>query len=228
MPSTADANSYRWGTITPDAIYHGTNKIWPTAAPQPTVIWDEQFTGTWSNWTKTAGGGGTNTVTAGVGVLANTGADWTEAGSVTMKRAVSSADFEITARWRVMVRWSMSFGTGLRVPTSDTNVDPMGVVLWVNPDGTWQINERTAGSEPELAHPTMAKSDGEWHRYRIRYQGNNLKVRIWKDSVAEPSTWGADVTTSAYTAAGSVAVRNVGGNASNRSVEIDYFTVTTL
>ena len=203
MPSSAEATWYRWGGITPDAIYFGTNTVWR----QP--LWVEDFTsGTWSAWTKSASRGN-GTVSAGVGVLTTASTNvWTNDSAACYYRPISTADSEVTLRFSVYSVALSSVGIYLRVPSEDSYV-LSGVALWINPDGSVQLEE----DEQKISatqNPSFARANGEWYRVRLRVSAATIQAKLWADHAAEPSTWTISANASTRLSAGNFAVKHIG------------------
>lgn len=220
MPATSDAQSFRWGTQIPSALYRGTTKVWPIG---PTTLMTEDFSsGNWDAWTNNAAFGGTVAVTSGVGqMVLTTNSNWADAGGVTRYRTLSAADFDLTFDFVKDTAWACSIGVGLRMTG---NTVGSGITMWINPDNTWQLEENGANLVAPISFPQTA---GTWYRVRARAVGAQVTARYWTVGSGEPSTWSMSTTSAVKTAAGYLGFCHVGQATGTRTIGLDNITVTT-
>lgn len=236
MPVTTQASSYRWGTITPNALYYRSNKFWPTA---PAPLWTETFSAgnasAWpAPWVKTLNPAtSTATVTGGIGVLTyGTTGSWDGADETIIARDVTLADFEMSLRIRIGDTSQTMAVIICRMPNGVTD-GGTAIHFFIEagvPTNVFRASQYAEWTETAIgSNVDFGQASNTWYRLRIRLSGATVQARIWADGGAEPSTWMINGTAPAVTAAGQVGVRANGGAAAGaRNVDTDDWQVSPL
>lgn len=107
------------------------------------------------------------------------------------QRRSATTTFNTTYRYTALVRGagtSLATLTGYKIGWSSTNIR----IARHNGDGTITA----------VASGTRTQAADTWYWFRFRANGTSLRLRVWQDGSAEPSTWDLDATDATYNTAG--------------------------
>lgn len=89
----------------------------------------------------------------------------------------------------------------------------------------WNFN---GGGQQQIGGTKSWPIDTDWWWVRIRLDGPDLKLRIWKAGTTEPATWVWDLLTDGHTSSGALRIVATGGGAAGGDVQVDDVMVVPL
>lgn len=96
-----------------------------------------------------------------------------------------------------------------------------------NVGATAVLSRWTSGSDTPLDSATFALPNDTYY-CRIRWQGSDLKCKIWSYTAVEPAAWTVEATDATYTAAGTFHYSITAGTAQARVINIQTLFIDNL
>lgn len=171
-----------------------------------------------AKWTRTVAGNGTAVVQAnGLSLTApNTAGAFA---AITNQSAISDAD--VAFRYRFA-----DVGASAMLQAHVRSGADSYYVEVANDTGVVKL-QRKQGSVTTTLATTTLPIDTNWRRIRFRAEGSALKVRIWDDTVSEPSGWTLEALDASLATAGLVKLQIVRGKAGHSAI-VDDFVLKTV